>query len=193
SEGSGDVSGIIGQNLLSEFTFDYIGINMFMNELNPESSIAIWQNSQNEDICGVFYEDFGSGKAIGVTTPFGSLKSDTHTKKELMEAYLQLFDIVISGTPENTNIKSQYETSFHIYPNPMNINLTVEFSLQQSSFINITLYDVYGKEVGKLVSGNFVVGKHEIEWNAEGLQIGIYFLRLETNGISETKKIILLK
>lgn len=193
SEGSGDVSGIIGQNLLSEFTFDYIGINMFMNELNPLSSTVIWQNSQNEDICGVFYEGFGSGKAIGVTTPFGSLKSDTHTKKELMEAYLQLFDIVISGTSENTSIKFQSEISFHVYPNPLEDNLNIDIILKQSSKVDITLYDVYGKEVAKVVSGNFQAGKHQIRWKADKLVKGIYFIRLETKDQTITKKVILLR
>ena len=143
SEGSGDVSSILGQNNLSEFTFDYIGINNFMNELNPESSIAIWKNSQNEDICGVFSEGFGSGIGIGVTTPFGSLKSDTLTKKELMEAYLGLFDIVISGTPPNANVNSMNEISLSIYPNPINLEVTIEFILEETGIVNISINNIF--------------------------------------------------
>ncbi len=190
--GSGDVTGIIGQNSLSDFTFDYIGINNFMNELNPELSTAIWKNSQNEDICGVFSDSYGSGKAIGVTTPFGSLKSDTHTKKDLMEAYLQLFDIVISGTPGNSNVDFGPGIIFNVYPNPVNINLTMEFLFQHTDFATIIIYDVYGKQIAKVASKNFEQGNYKINWNAEGLNEGVYFIRLETKNSSIVQKAIIL-
>jgi hypothetical protein len=72
-DGSDDLFGIIGLNNLSVFSFLYNGENNWMDELNPLSSIAIWQNNQNSDISGVFNTSFGSGKAIGVVPSFGGL------------------------------------------------------------------------------------------------------------------------
>ncbi|GEM_PF-782476 len=72
-DGSGDVFGINGLNDLSAFSFAYNGSNSFMDELQPISSIPIWQNNSNSDISGVFYDGFGSGKAIGVVPSFGGL------------------------------------------------------------------------------------------------------------------------
>ncbi|MEZ5083324.1 MAG: S8 family serine peptidase [Bacteroidales bacterium] len=193
NEGSGDVHGIIGQNQLSEFNFDYIGINSYMNELNPVFSTTIWKNSENEDICGVFYDGFGSGKAIGVTTPFGSLRSDNHTKKELMEAYFQLFGIVISGSSDNIFIDFNSEVSINIYPNPINQKTSIEWNLPQSGFVRLSAHNILGKEITTLIAENLKAGPHIFEWQVNNMDKSVYFIRLETNEQTITKKVILLE
>ncbi len=72
-DGSGDLDGIVGLNGLSPFAFGYAGDNNWMDELVPLSSQPIWQNDSNSDISGVFYDGFGSGRAIGVVPSFGGL------------------------------------------------------------------------------------------------------------------------
>ncbi len=59
-------------------------------------------------------------------------------------------------------------------------------------FVRLSIIDFTGKEIQTLVSDNLLTGIHQFEWNAQGLHAGIYFLRLETNGISETRKIVLI-
>ena len=58
--------------------------------------------------------------------------------------------------------------------------------------MKLSIVDFTGKEIQTLISQNFSLGTHKFEWNAEELPTGIYFLRLETNGITKTKKIVLL-
>ncbi|MFQ5617294.1 MAG: hypothetical protein ACE5GO_12650, partial [Anaerolineales bacterium] len=75
-DGSADVFGVIGLNDLSAFTFAYNGENNWMDELAPISSTAIWQNSQNSDIHGIFNVGggaAGAGRAIGVVPSFGGM------------------------------------------------------------------------------------------------------------------------
>ena len=72
-DGSGDLSGITGQNDLSAFSFSYNGENNWMDELQPLGSTPVWKNNGNTDISGVFNPAFGSGSAIGVVPSFGGL------------------------------------------------------------------------------------------------------------------------
>lgn len=72
-DGSGDVDGITGLNDLSAFSFAYNGADNWMDELQPNGSVAIWKNADNSDISGVFYDGFGSGNSIGVVPSFGGL------------------------------------------------------------------------------------------------------------------------
>ncbi|MCB2222046.1 MAG: S8 family peptidase [Bacteroidetes bacterium] len=192
NEGSGDVLGVTGQNNLSEFTFDYIGINNYMNELNPATSTVIWKNSQNEDICGVFFDGYGTGKSIGVTTPFGSLQSDSFTKKQLMESYLGLFNIVISETPESPLSPKKIKEFLNIYPNPIFNNVSIEFPLLETGLVSFDIYDLMGQHICNLISEKIISGDHRIVWNANELPPGIYFCTLKTNGGIQTKKIIKL-
>ena len=50
-----------------------------------------------------------------------------------------------------------------------------------------------GNEVATLVNEIKSAGSYEINFNAEGLTSGIYFYKLQTTGITQTKKMILLK
>ena len=50
-----------------------------------------------------------------------------------------------------------------------------------------------GKEVAILVNKNLNPGTYKVDWNASNFSSGVYFYKLETNGFSDVKKLILLK
>jgi hypothetical protein len=82
-----------------------------------------------------------------------------------------------------------------LYPNhPNPFNLWTEISWYSSTFSHVVLkvYDVLGNVVIKLIDENENPGTHRIAFNAEGLPAGVYFLRLQANGRSEVRKIIIL-
>lgn len=85
------------------------------------------------------------------------------------------------------------QTSLNNFPNPFNNKTTIEINIQQTDFVRLSIVNFTGKEIQTLVSEYLHHGLHQFEWNADGLPAGIYFLRLETNGISETKKLVLLR
>jgi len=59
--------------------------------------------------------------------------------------------------------------------------------------VKLTVIDLTGKEIQHLISGKLTSGKHQIEWNAGGLNEGIYFIRLKTNVGSIVQKVVVLK
>jgi len=89
---------------------------------------------------------------------------------------------------ENSNQKLELIN----YPNPFSSFTNIEFSLGKSGFVCLSVHDISGKFQKSIISKKLSSGKHQIEWNAEGLPAGIYFLRLETNEVSETRKMIVL-
>ncbi len=101
-------------------------------------------------------------------------------------------EVLITGIIPIFN-KTVRQTSLEIYPNPFKTKTTIEFNIPQSGFITLSVVDFTGKNIQSLVSKQLPVGTHQIEWNAGGLPSGIYFLKLETNGISETRKLLLIK
>ncbi len=57
----------------------------------------------------------------------------------------------------------------------------------------LKIYDILGNEVATLVDEYKPAGTYEVVWNATGLPSGIYFYQLKTEGLFETKKMILMK
>ena len=84
------------------------------------------------------------------------------------------------------------------HPNPFNPQTTISFSLAASGFVRLGIYDVKGRLVTTLVSEVRSVGVQSTTWNGidhRGTEVGsgIYFVRLESGGQVQTRKILLLK
>jgi aminopeptidase N len=103
---------------------------------------------------------------------------------------------------EDLTIPSQYSLEQN-YPNPFNPSTTIGYSLPQSGFVTLKVFNVLGKEVATLVNGQNEAGKHKVDFstvggsasggNATALNSGVYFYRIESGSFIETKKMILLK
>ncbi|MEO8230913.1 MAG: T9SS type A sorting domain-containing protein, partial [Ignavibacteriota bacterium] len=79
------------------------------------------------------------------------------------------------------------------YPNPFNPTTTIRFSLPEAGNVKLTLYDILGQEIKTLVSAFKEAGVHTLNFNAGDLNSGIYLYKIEANGFSQTKKMILVK
>ena len=79
------------------------------------------------------------------------------------------------------------------YPNPFNPSTDIHFDLEQSSFIELKIYDLIGKEITTLISSNLQKGRYNIRWNAVNVPNGIYFCKLSNGSDILTKKMTLLR
>jgi photosystem II stability/assembly factor-like uncharacterized protein len=79
------------------------------------------------------------------------------------------------------------------YPNPFNPTTTIEFSIPIASYVSLKIFNVLGQEVASPVNENLVAGQYSVDWNADNVPSGTYFVRLTAGIFSEMKKILLLK
>jgi len=84
------------------------------------------------------------------------------------------------------------------YPNPFTPSTTIGYSLPTRSRVRLGVYDVAGREVVVLDDGVRAGGPHEVRWNGENgdglpLGAGVYFVRLDSGGLTRTSKVMLLK
>ena len=79
------------------------------------------------------------------------------------------------------------------YPNPFNPSTTIKYSIPSSGFVSLKVYDVLGNEVATLINEEKSAGSYEVEFSAAGLSSGIYFYKLQSGNLVETKKMILLR
>jgi len=104
--------------------------------------------------------------------------------------------IIIKGKYAN-NIEDENSITgtrlYQNYPNPFNPATTIRFSLKESSHIDLSVFNVKGELVSKLVNKEMKKGSHNITFNAEYLNSGLYYYRIKTTGKVITRKMLLVK
>ena len=89
-------------------------------------------------------------------------------------------------------VPSSYQL-YQNYPNPFNPETKIEYSIPEESFVNLKVYNVIGQEVVTLVNQHQKAGTYRADFNAEGMQSGIYIAKLTANGFTTSIKMTLLK
>ena len=98
---------------------------------------------------------------------------------------------VITSVNENNLIEGYFLSQN--YPNPFNPTTQINYSLQESNFVSLKVYNSIAELVSTLVNEEKPAGSYSISFDGSGLPSGIYFYRLTSGSFNETRKMILLK
>ena len=79
------------------------------------------------------------------------------------------------------------------FPNPMNPETVIEFSVPEPDRVQIKLFNAKGERVGLITDRRYSRGTHRIRLNGRNLSAGVYYYTLETGKHFEARKLILLK
>jgi hypothetical protein len=79
------------------------------------------------------------------------------------------------------------------YPNPFNPATTIQYSVPHTARVQLTLYDMLGREMATLVDAQQEAGTHAFTFDASRLSSGIYFLRMQTGEFVSMIKMAYLK
>ncbi|HYV93830.1 MAG TPA: T9SS type A sorting domain-containing protein, partial [Chitinophagales bacterium] len=83
------------------------------------------------------------------------------------------------------------EEMMSIYPNPAKDHATIQFTLQQSSHVYISMYDISGKEIETLMNDHAEQGDHSVQLNTDQFSKGIYFVKMISDfGIENVKLVV---
>lgn len=93
---------------------------------------------------------------------------------------------------------STYESSFDVYPNPFNPEITIRFVLPEAGHLSIKVYNILGEEITTLVNEYKTSGAHAIQWNGRdrsgnSVANGVYLVRLRVGEFSAQRKVILVR
>ena len=196
--GGSEMSGIF-VTALTEFNQKRHGVSWF-----PKGSFGIGFYTSTDD--GENWEQNNNGlqsnppisALSGNANESGESIADVHFYTgffENMNGGARIFKITYNVTdvkPISSRIPDSYKLNQN-YPNPFNPTTNIEYTIPSESFVELKVYDVLGKEVSVLVSGQVNAGFYEIEFDATTLPSGIYFYKLQAGDFVETKKMVLVK
>jgi len=105
--------------------------------------------------------------------------------------------LILDGLQQISSVVPNAFKLYNNYPNPFNPATNIVFAIKLKGFVNLTVFDILGREVAVLVNENLTAGEYRINFNASSLPSGVYMYRLSVNGdksnFTDTKKLILVK
>uniref|UniRef100_A0A7V2ZHI1 T9SS type A sorting domain-containing protein n=1 Tax=Ignavibacterium album TaxID=591197 RepID=A0A7V2ZHI1_9BACT len=112
----------------------------------------------------------------------------------------RLKQIDFNGEYEYSNeVEVEYINKFDFYlspnyPNPFNPSTKIDFNLTEKTFVRITLYDITGREIKKIIDEEMEAGNYTVSLNSEGIGSGVYFYEMITgSGFTAVNKLTILK
>lgn len=166
---------------------------------------TLWANSATQDATADDYTSFVSMHGGNPTSLIGT------TISLYLPGYELYYDLQFTSfSSGNTgggfgwtrtcvaelNVENHTINSFELepaFPNPFNPTTQISFSLEQYGSVNAAIYDLTGTTIETLIEGNLQSGRHSIQWDASNISSGIYILRLNSENMTQTQKLIFLK
>jgi len=107
------------------------------------------------------------------------------------EVYTECPNSVPEGAPEKAFVT-------HNFPNPFNPTTAIQYAIRQPGQVVLSIYDLRGRRVRTLVSEEQSAGTYTVVWQGrddQGRQLGsgVYFYRIDAPGVSERRKMVMLK
>ena len=128
---------------------------------------------------------------------FGPVNMAANTSVTVPAAVYQIY--VIKTGAMGTGVKSDVNNNkkeFNLlqnYPNPFNPSTKINFSLLLGGITSLKIYNVVGQEIARLVDGYLPAGQHAVVFDASQFPSGVYLYRLQSNGLTSVKRMVLMK
>lgn len=189
-----------GQSLDSARVTCGFGWQQGWNRYSSEQFIIFSQNYPSKKSTWSNY--FEGGGYTNYVTGMGRVK--TYSFSNMNFSISQLQGCIINGMLLGDTsifvginyISSEAPQSFSLsqnYPNPFNPTTNIKFDVPKAGFIRLTVFDVLGKEIQKLVNEHLSPGTYNFDFDASHLPSGVYYYKLEVNNFIQTKKMVLIK
>jgi hypothetical protein len=153
-----------------------------------EDTWASLAKNIGDELRFVYSSDGSTGNAI----QGGGVEPTTYLYYSFPKANIPLEGSAVDDRP-NSGVPGSFAL-YQNFPNPFNPSTSISFELAKAANVNLSVYDVNGKLVATLVNGQVEAGKHSVSWNAgKNVTSGIYFAKLQSEGLSSVLKMTLLK
>ncbi len=176
-------------NKSSDIDLNYYNIYRNTEDYFDDSSRSIWQTTGTEYVEEQVQPDH---------TYYYAIRSVDHSENE--SGFSRTVSINITPTL-SIDRGNTIPHTFYIdqnYPNPFNPVPSISYGLPRATRVGITIYDIMGREVIRLVDGKQDAGRYHIRWNGSdrnGRQVasGIYFYKIDAGDFIRIHKMILMK
>lgn len=148
----------------SNYGSNWVQINQGFQQLGPVIAIYINENQNDFIYAGMRYSP----------------------------VYRRPLNQIIGISELSSDIPLTYSLSQN-FPNPFNPETRIRYSIRKTEKVKLTVLDIQGRVISRLVNGIQRYGTYEVTWNSHPYSSGTYFYTLETSEFRVTRKMIVLK
>jgi hypothetical protein len=167
----------------------------FGDTVSPTGAAVVWINGHAGPI-GVRL-DTGTFKSVFLSAAFEGVPDPDDGA--LMERILDWLAPAVGPTGVQATLAGAIDDlRVSSSPNPFRSSTSIEFAVPRASDVSVDVFDVSGRRVTSLVSGNLPAGVHRAEWDGRDrsgnrVASGVYLVRLQAAGESVAKEVIHVK
>ena len=186
-------------NIISTVTFDGFDYNLYRANWDSWTYFAfISVESQYSGVLGVhhFVNHLVTQGVLDPDEYFADFELGNEVVYGTGQTDIQQYEIYVNSSPlsiaSSEIIPSHYSLSYN-YPNPFNPTTTANFTIPNSEFVSIKVYDIYGAELTTLLSKKLSSGEHSVKWDASDFPSGIYIACFSSGNYFKARKMLLVK
>ena len=199
-----------------------VSLITFSAEVKEEKIILSWSTTPESDNFSFEIQKSDDGKSfksIGLVSGHGTwpgLATYNFVDSDISygTSYYRLKQLRADGNfgySDVINVEFNLPEKFKLsqnYPNPFstsggaayggNTETTIKYSMAKEGKVSLTIFDILGREIRKLVDENKNAGYYGVKWDGKdnygnNVSSGIYFCQMLVEGFNETKKIMLTR
>ena len=160
----------------------------FVNSAFANSVEGIWTANDSQPLTDEIVDMIRSGEVyVNIHTsanPGGEIRGQL--LPGIIEIPVGVVDEDVAQLPTTVQLKQNF-------PNPFNPVTLIEYVIPFEDKIVLTIYNILGEEIARLIDERQPAGEYEVTWNAAIAASGIYFYRLQSGDFVRTRKMVLLK
>jgi subtilisin family serine protease len=141
---------------------------------------------------GPYSIDPGEVIRLGFALIGGADLADLQVHADAARAKWDEILTIVAVNDEQVEVPAEFSLEQN-YPNPFNPSTVITFTIPQTSFVTLKVFDLLGREVKTLVEGTRVEGRYSVVFDAEGFPSGTYFYQLKSGSSTATRKLTLVK
>jgi hypothetical protein len=196
-EGNTSVSGFfVGTATFEDTTLTSTFKDIFIAKYDVDGNLlqAIQaEGSGTDEGYGIATDGTGNTFLTGLfegEASFGNITLDSDGEEDVFIAKFGPGDA--TGVEEEINHTQSFNLSQN-YPNPFNPQTTINYYLKTLSEVQLTIYDIRGREIKTLINYWQNAGQHSVTLDASDFASGFYIYRLKAGSFEKSRKMLLLR
>ena len=130
------------------------------------------------------------------------IESDGYYHLDFNQDYIQTFtridaqvgnDYEFVGNDGEMGVTPEAFTLSQNFPNPFNPITHIKYDVNMAGLVTMDLFDIRGSKVKSLINESKTVGSHEFAFDGSSISSGVYFYSMTVNGVTQTRKLVLMK
>ena len=186
-------------NIIGTVTFDGLDYNLYRADWDSWTYFAFLSaEPQYNGVLGVhhFVDHLVSQGMLNSDEYFADFELGNEVVYGTGQTEIRQYEIYVNSNPLSVASPESIPELFKLlpaYPNPFNPSTKIDYVLSNSNIINLSVYDIYGRQIEELLNEYHRAGEYSITWDGSRQPSGIYFIKMMSNKINSTQKVVLLK